>query len=216
MFERQKVVQIEVIGQGAFEPGRIFCVGQNYEAHAREMGLFAPKEAPIYFTKTPSNAVLAGGEIAYPPGTQNLHHEIELAFVIGADGAIAAWGLALDMTRRDVQAEMRAAGRPWDRAKDFEAAAVFASMCPAAEFTPNGQEIRLSVNGEARQAGRLDEMVHGPAELIADLSKHYTLRPGDVILTGTPAGVGPVQPGDTLLGQIDGLPDLRVTIGARG
>lgn len=208
-----------------FPVNRIFCVGRNYVEHAKEMGLEVDREAPFYFTKSPSSAlVLAGGTIAYPPGTADYHHEVELVVAIGAPAfrvpreaagdAVFGYACGLDMTRRDLQLAERARQRPWDTGKDVEQSAVIAAITPAAAFGPVAdQRILLSVNGTLRQEGLLSDLVHTVPELIAHLSGLYHLVPGDLLYTGTPAGVGPVVPGDVLEGTIDGLEPLRVTIG---
>jgi fumarylpyruvate hydrolase len=217
-------VTLPVEGAAArFPLGRIFCVGRNYEAHAREMGNVVDREAPFYFTKSPAAAVPAGGSVPYPQGTRDCHHEIELAVAIGipgteieADRALDhVWGyaVALDMTRRDLQAAAKEARRPWDLGKDFEASAIFGPLAPVARAGHPAGRIRLAVNGALRQDAALSDMVWSVPEIIAHLSRYYHLRPGDIILTGTPAGVGPVSPGDRLEGTIDGLPPLSVTIG---
>lgn len=216
---------IPVKGETAGYPVlRIFCVGRNYAAHAAEMGVEADREAPFYFTKTPLHTLASGATLPYPPGTGNFQYEMELALTIGvpvfrasvdeAAAAIFGYGCALDMTRRDLQLAARAKERPWDLGKDVEGSAVFAEITPAAEIGPIGpQRIHLSLNGAVRQDARLAEMIHGCAEVVADLSKFYHLAPGDVIMTGTPAGVGAVSPGDEIRGGIDGLAPIALTIG---
>ena len=203
---------------------RIFCVGRNYAAHAAEMGVEVDHEAPFYFTKTPAHLVESGTTLAYPPGTAKLHHEMELAFVIGAPvfradrdragAAIHAYATALDMTRRDLQDEAKDRRRPWDTGKDFEGSVVLSSLVPATVFTPGDQRIRLTVNGQGRQEGRLSDMIHDCNGIVAHLSTLYHLAPGDLVLTGTPEGVGPVVAGDRITGQIEGLPDVRLAYSA--
>ncbi len=217
---------IPVKGEAAGYPVlRIFCVGRNYAAHAAEMGVEVDREAPFYFTKNPLHTVLSGATIPYPPGTGNYHYEMELALVIGqplfrasreqAAAAIYAYGCALDMTRRDLQLVSRAKQRPWDTGKDVEQSAVFAELTRAAEFGPVGeQRIHLAVNGTTRQDSRLSLLIHSCADVVADLSKYYHLAPGDVILTGTPEGVGAVVAGDVITGGIDGLAPISLTIAA--
>lgn len=215
---------IPVKGESAGYPVvRIFCVGRNYAAHAAEMGVSADYEAPFYFTKTPTHALASGSVLPYPPGTRNFHYEMELAFVIGkpvfrasadeAAAAIWAYGCALDMTRRDLQGASKDQRRPWDTGKDVEGSAVFAELTKASEFTVGDQTIHLSVNGAARQKSTLSQMIHSCVAVVADLSKYYHLQPGDVIMTGTPEGVGPVVAGDVLTGGIDGLAPIRLDIG---
>ncbi len=225
LFEPPEVRSIPVKGAAAEYPvGRIFCVGRNYAAHAAEMGVEVDREAPFYFTKSPQAALASGATLPYPPGTADLHHEMELALVIGkpvfrvspdeAGGAVYAYGCALDMTRRDLQQAGKDKRRPWDLGKDFEGAAVFAPLTRAADLGEIGpQRIHLEVNGEVRQDAHLGDLIHSVPEVIADLSKYYHLRPGDVILTGTPAGVGAVVAGDRITGGIDGLEPIALTIG---
>jgi len=204
---------------------RIFCVGRNYVEHAREMGFEADREAPFYFMKPASGLAQSGATVPYPPGTANYHHEMELVLAIGKSGfrieATAALGhvfgyaCGLDMTRRDLQLASREKGRPWDFGKAFEQSAIVAPLTRADEFGAlDGKAITLSVNGVTRQSARLDELVWTVEELIAHLSRYYHLAPGDLIFTGTPAGVGPVVAGDTLEGSIDGLDPVRLTIGS--
>ena len=219
---------IPVKGEAAGYPVvRIFCVGRNYAAHAAEMGVEVDREAPFYFTKTPRHARASGSTLPYPPGTENFHYEMELALVIGqpvfratpdeAAAAIYAYGCALDMTRRDLQLKAREKQRPWDLGKDVEGSAVFAELTKAGEIGEIGpQRIHLEVNGAVKQDAHLSDLIHDCAEIVADLSKFYHLAPGDVILTGTPAGVGPVVAGDEITGGIDGLSPISLTIGAPG
>jgi fumarylpyruvate hydrolase len=225
IFEPPAVPGIPVQGErGLYPVGRIFCVGRNYAAHAAEMGVEVDREAPFYFTKSPSAYLASGSTLPYPPETANFHYEMELALALGAEafrvsaeaaqGAIYAYGCALDMTRRDLQLKAREKQRPWDLGKDVEGSAVFAEMTKAAEVAPLGpQRIHLEVNEEVKQDATLDQLIHSVPEIVADLSKFYHLRPGDLILTGTPAGVGPVEPGDRITGGIEGLAPIELTIG---
>lgn len=203
---------------------RIFCVGRNYEAHAAEMGTTVDREAPWYFTKSPAHFVASGATVPYPPGTANYHHEMELALALGAEvfradpaqAQAAIWGYAsaLDMTRRDRQQEAKDTRRPWDLGKDVEHSAVIAPLSPAAELPDLARRrIRLTVNGVVRQDASLSEMVWTPAEIVAHLSRYYHLGPGDVVLTGTPAGVGPVGAGDVIEGVVEGLEPVRLILG---
>lgn len=224
LFPLPEPLTLEVIGAPArFPVGRIFCVGRNYAAHAAEMGYEVDREAPFYFTKSAANAVASGASAPYPPGTSDYHHEMELVMAIGtpvfradaaqARAAILAYGCGLDMTRRDLQIASRKIQRPWDLGKDVEQAGVFGSLTRAAEVGEIGpQNIFLDVNGARRQDATLSELVWKPEEIVMDLSRFYHLRPGDLIMTGTPAGVGPVQPGDRLNGGIDGLAPVELTI----
>ena len=226
LFDAPKVYSIPVKGEAAEYPvHRIFCVGRNYAAHAAEMGVEVDREAPFYFTKTPSATLASGSTLPYPPGTRNFHYEMELVIVLGApvfrcsveEGrkAIYAYGCGLDMTRRDLQQAAKDKQRPWDLGKDVEGSAVFAPLTRAAAFgAVADQRIHLEVNGTVKQDATLTELIHGVGEVVADLSKFYHLHPGDVIMTGTPAGVGPVVAGDVITGGIDGLSPIGLTIGA--
>jgi len=212
-----------------FPVSRVLCVGRNYAAHAREMGKDPDRDPPFYFAKwaeaVRNSAPEDNLEIPYPPRTANFHHEAELVVAIGKAGfAISrdaaldhVWGYAvgLDMTRRDLQLEAREKGRPWDTGKNV------AGSCPTGRLQPveNGAHtaqgrIYLSVNGEPRQDADISDLIWSVPEIIADLSTYYALRPGDLIYTGTPAGVGAVSSGDEIICTIAGLPDLKVRIGA--
>ncbi len=224
LFDLPDVPVIPVNGEtGGYPIGRIFCVGRNYAAHAAEMGFEVDREAPFYFTKSPANAVMTGASMAYPPGTENFHHEMELVMAIGSPvfqcskeeglAAIYAFGCGLDMTRRDLQIASRNKQRPWDLGKDVESSAVFAPLTKAADFGAVAQQrIWLEVNGDTKQDATLEELIWKVDEIVADLSKFYHLRPGDLIMTGTPAGVGPVVAGDAIIGGVDGLDPISLTI----
>lgn len=225
LFQPPETPSITLKGVSARYPvARIFCVGRNYVAHAQEMGTEVDRDAPFYFTKSPRHVLASGETLPYPPGTENFHYEMELALVIGtpvfratkgeAAAAIYAYGCALDMTRRDLQIKEREKQRPWDLGKDVEGSAVFAELTKADEVGEIGpQRIHLALNGEVRQDAHLSDLVHSCVEVVADLSRYYHLAPGDVIMTGTPAGVGPVSVGDTLTGGIDGLTPISLHIG---
>lgn len=215
---------IPVRGETAtFPVHRIFCVGRNYAAHAAEMGTEVDREAPFYFTKSALAMLPSGSAHPYPPGTENYHHEIEFVVAIGkpafrvaqdqAMQAVYGYAVGLDMTRRDLQAAAKAKGRPWDLAKDVEGSAIIAPITKASEFTPGQQRIWLSVDDQIRQDGSLSELVWSVADLVANLSRYYHLAPGDMIFTGTPAGVGAVQPSAVIRGGVDGLDpvELRIT-----
>jgi len=202
---------------------RIFCVGRNYEAHAKEMGVVPDREAPFYFTKTPLHWVSTGATITYPPGTANYHYEMELVIAIGAPtfqvsaddawASIFGYACGLDMTRRDLQLKARDKGRPWDLGKDFEQSAVLGPIVRASEVPRMTQgKIELKVNGTVKQSSNLSFLIHGVPAIIADLSKFYQLLPGDLIYTGTPEGVGPVTRGDRLEGYIEGLESISAQI----
>ena len=202
---------------------RLFFVGQNYEDHAKEMGSETNKEAPFFFTKSPSAYVPSDSAIPYPPGTKNFHHEMELVVAIGkpvfeveteaAKQAIFGYACGLDMTRRDLQMEAKSKGLPWDMAKDVEQSAVLSEIVSVETIGhPESGLIELSVNGEIRQSGDLRDLVNSPAELVAYLSSFYHLGPGDLIYTGTPSGVGPVLPGDHIEGYIQGVGTIKLRI----
>jgi len=217
LFDIAQPPLVPILGQDAGYPvRRIFCVGRNYAAHAAEMGHEVDREAPFYFTKSPSTICLSGQTIAYPPGTENYHHEMEFvvalsspAFEVTADVALAAvygYACGFDMTRRDRQQDGKDKRRPWDLGKDVENSAVIGAITPADQFGGIAdQAILLTINGAERQAARLSDMVWSVAEIIAHLSQYYHLGAGDLIYTGTPSGVGPVVVGDALRGTIPGL-----------
>ena len=203
---------------------RIFCVGRNYEDHAREMGQTVDREKPFYFAKSPTALRESGATIPYPPGTANYHFEFELVVALGApafkiaqgDALSAVFGYAcgLDMTRRDLQLAERAKQRPWTLGKDVEASAPVSAIMPAARIGhPARAKIELRQNGALRQSSDIEAMVWSVAELVAHLSSFYHLGRGDLIFTGTPAGVGPVSPGDRLEGAIEGVGALVTLIG---
>ncbi len=206
-----------------FPVNRIFCVARNYEAHAEEMGMAVDREEPFYFIKSASSIVASGATVPYAPGTNNLHHEMELVVALGkpvfcvteedANEAIFGYACGLDMTRRDLQFKARDKGRPWDLAKNFENSAVISEIVTVGESGHiQAGDIRLSVNGEQRQSGDVSDLIWSVPELIADLSKYYHLQPGDLLYTGTPAGVGPVEPGDVITGSIDQVGKIELTI----
>jgi fumarylpyruvate hydrolase len=219
------VVAAPVRGRSERIPiGRIFCVGRNYEAHAREMGAAVDREAPFYFTKAAEHYVPSGSTVPYPPGTSNYHHEMELVVVIGSSAfrvpsaraleSVFGYACGLDMTRRDLQSAAKEQRRPWDLGKDFEQSAVLSEIVPASEIGhPAAGRIELRVNGEPRQSGDIAELIHKVPEIIAHLSTFYHLHPGDLIYTGTPEGVGPVTRGDALSGTIAGVGTIALTIG---
>ena len=205
---------------------RLFFVGRNYHAHAVEMGRPVDKsvERPFYFTKSPSTLVESGARVAYPPETTDYHHEMELVVAIGvpgfrvqpSDAAALIYGYAcgLDMTRRDLQLAARDKGRPWDLGKDFEQSSVVADVVPMPGKVIGHGELTLAVNGQVRQKSDVDKLIWSIPELIADLSLFYHLQPGDLIFTGTPEGVGAVQPGDRIDGFIEGVGEIVLHVGA--
>lgn len=212
-----------------FPVRRIFCVGRNYAAHAREMG-FSDKEPPFFFTKPADALVETGSTIPYPPLTEDLHHEIELVLAVGKSGAnIAAedamayiWGagVGIDFTRRDLQIAHREKGRPWDWGKSFDHSAPLSPLVPLADLPVAQSEfakgrIWLSVNGKVRQDADLSELIWSVKDIIAFCSQSVRLQAGDLIFTGTPAGVAAVGPGDSLLGGVDGVGEIQVSLSER-
>lgn len=205
---------------------RIFCVGRNYAAHAREMGKDPDRDPPFFFAK-PADAVVDSGEtVAYPPETGNFHYEAELVAAIGTGGTNIpekealdhVWGYAVgnELTRRDLQLEAREKGRPWDLGKGFDRSAVVGPVHPVSTVGhPDKGSIKLTVNGETRQDGDLTELIWAVDEIISILSHSVTLAPGDLIMTGTPAGVGPLVPGDTCVVSIEGLGEISTVIGPK-
>lgn len=219
VFEAPVRSQIPVTTGGFFPVRRVYCVGRNYAEHAREMGSNPNREEPFFFSK-PGDAVTASGIVAFPPATHNLHHEVELVLALGGGGrdltpqmaldAIFGAAVGVDLTRRDLQSKAKAAGRPWDMSKGFDQSGPIGTIQPGA--APNAGKIALWVNGAARQTGDLDQMIWSNGEILSHLSSLVELAPGDLIFTGTPAGVGPLQSGDTVLARIDALPELSFQI----
>ena len=207
----------------SFPVRRLFCIGRNYAAHAREMGRDPDREPPFFFTSWAETIVPDGSVIAYPQSTTDYHYEIELVIAIGASGRnvpvedapglIYGYAVGLDMTRRDLQLQARETGRPWDAGKNVEQSKPLGPIYPASELDPSKGAITLDVNGTRKQTGDLAELIWSVPEIVAHVSAFYRLEPGDLIFTGTPAGVGPVVQGDTLVGAIDGLGKLTVTVG---
>ncbi len=216
--------RIPIAGSGEHFPvRRIYCVGQNYAAHAREMGGNPDREPPFYFMK-PADAVVSGGStIAWPPRTSNLHHEIELVVAIDAGGAniavddatthVFGYAVGIDLTRRDLQAAAKKAGRPWDTAKGFDQSAPISCIHRSRDIGhPRSGRIWLTVNGESRQDSNLDQMIWNVPEAIAELSTYFTLQPGDLLFTGTPEGVGALHPGDRVAGGIENVDEIQVRV----
>lgn len=222
------VVAVPVRGNTALFPvRRVFCVGRNYAAHAVEMGRPVDKSSaePFYFTKSAQAIIASGSRTPYPPGTHNFHYEMELVVAIGAPAfrvteeeaprAIFGYACGLDMTRRDLQLIARDQGRPWDLGKDVEQSAVISELVPATHLGVLKQgAISLSVNGAVKQQSDLQHLIWNIPELIAHLSRFYHLLPGDLIFTGTPEGVGPVQPGDRIEGFIEQVGTIELEIAA--
>ena len=224
LFDPQPQPVLKIVGSDRLFPvNRIFCVGRNYVAHAEEMGVVVDREAPWYFTKSQSALLQSPAVQPYPPETKNYHHEMELVVAIGAPAfrvsrsdamrAVFGYGAGLDMTRRDLQAKSKEDRRPWCTAKDVEGGAVISKLMPASDVSDlDNKEISLDVNGETRQHATLSDQVWSVEEILCDLSKFYHLVPGDLIMTGTPAGVGPVGPGDEIKGSIEGVGDVELRI----
>ena len=215
---------VEIAGASTrFPVHRIYCVGRNYAAHAREMGADPAREPPFFFSK-PADAVVPNGAPApYPPRTANLHHEIELVVAIGEGGRnipvasalahVFGYAVGNDLTRRDLQAAAKAQGQPWDTSKGFDHSAPITAIRRVADVGhPSRGAIWLEVNGQPRQRADLCEMIWSVPEIVSELSTLYELKPGDLVFTGTPAGVGPLVRGDSLVGGIEGLDTLRTTI----
>ena len=216
------IVSIPVAGGGEFPVRRIYCIGRNYAAHAIEMGHDPNRESPFFFQKNPDN-LDPSGEFPYPPHTSDVHHEVELVVAlksggtnISADDALDhVWGYAvsLDMTRRDLQGEAKKLGRPWEIGKAFERSAPVAPLMPASKtgHLDHGR-IELKVNGAVKQEGDMNQMIWKVPEMISYLSEYFELAPGDIIMSGTPSGVGPVSKGDVMEASIEGLGNLKVTV----
>jgi fumarylpyruvate hydrolase len=201
-----------------FPVRRIFCVGQNYAEHTREMGGDPTRQAPFFFTKPADAVVDSAAELMFPSQTADLHHEVELVIALGAGGSnisvdaapaqIFGHAVGIDLTRRDLQAVAKASGRPWDMAKGFDQSAPTGAITPG--VPPAAGAITLTIDGETRQSGNLDQMIWNVAEIISTLSRFVALAPGDLIFTGTPAGVGPILPGQTVRGTIAGLEPVEI------
>lgn len=223
LFPPPEQTTIPVRGSTAVFPvHRIYCVGRNYAAHAIEMGHDPDKEPPFFFQKNPGNIFL-GRDFPYPAMTSDVHHEIELAVALKSGGnnipveeavsCVFGYAVSLDMTRRDLQGQMKQLGRPWEIGKAFENSAPCSELVPAESIGhPKQGMVWLKINNEVRQQGDLNQMIWKIPEMISYLSDMFTLRAGDIILTGTPSGVGPVQRGDRLHGHVEGVGDLEMTV----
>lgn len=218
-----KQASLPVKGGGSFPVRRIYCVGRNYAEHAREMGHDPDAEPPFFFSKPADALVTGGADTPYPSLTENFHHEIELVAAIGKGGSDIAvadaighvWGYAagIDMTRRDLQAWAKKGGKPWEIAKGFDRSAPTGELVPASAVRfPLTGRISLSVNGEVRQSADLSDMTWDLPHVIAELSRYFRLEPGDLIFSGTPAGVGAVKRGDVLVGEIEGVGRVETRI----
>jgi fumarylpyruvate hydrolase len=218
------VSSVAVAGTHArFPVRRIFCVGRNYAAHAREMGRDPDREPPFFFFKPADTVVDDGGTVPYPPETENLHYEIELVVAIGKGGRGIAIGRALDhvfgytvgidLTRRDLQLVARELGRPWDWGKGFDRSAPIAPLHPVSEVGhPSSGRIWLAVDGQVKQDSDLAKLIWPVPDIISICSRSMELRPGDLIMTGTPEGVGPVKRGEVITGGIDGLGGIKIAV----
>jgi fumarylpyruvate hydrolase len=201
---------------------RIYCVGRNYAEHAIEMGHDPSKEPPFFFQKNPDN-IVTDGKFPYPSATSDVHHEIEMVVALSKGGTdipveaaldhVFGYGVGLDMTRRDLQGEAKKLGRPWEVGKAFEASAPCGPLVPASEIGhPTSGAVTLKVNAEIRQQGDLNQLIWKVPEMISYLSGLFTLQPGDIIMTGTPAGVGAVVRGDVLEGFVEGIGKIEVVV----
>ena len=228
VFPAPEQVRIPVRGvsKGTFPVRRIHCVGRNFADHAREMGATvaaskAERGQPVFFCK-PADAIVVDGVVPYPPGTQELHHEVELVVAIGRDAPVGVldpvaagnlifgYGIGLDLTRRDLQAAAKAKGLPWDTGKAFDHSAPVSELVPAAEIGELAtRTLSLRVNGELRQESSLDQLIWDVPEILHELSKLYALRAGDLVFMGTPAGIGPLQVGDVYEARLDGVITLH-------
>jgi len=210
---------LPVEGGGQFPVRRVYCVGRNYADHAREMGADPDREPPFFFSK-PRDAVFTADVVPYPSATQDLHHEVELVLALGGGGAgltpatagalVYACAVGVDLTRRDLQADAKKAGRPWDMAKGFDGSGPVGSLKPSPGMKAGA--ISLAVNGKIRQSGDLSQMIWSPSEIVAHLSALVRLEAGDLIFTGTPAGVGALERGDRVEARIDGLMPLSFAL----
>jgi len=221
VFAPPAAVSVPVAGRRErFPVHRIYCVGRNYAEHAREMGAAPERGTPMFFMKPADALVIDGADVPYPSVTQDLHHEVEMVLALGRGGrdldATAAldcvwgYGVGLDLTRRDLQAAAKAKGHPWDVAKGFDASAPISALRAVSEIGhPRAARLRLTVNGELRQEGDIADMLFGVADIVRELSKLFTLMPGDLVYTGTPAGVAALQRGDAFVATLDGVGECR-------
>ncbi len=223
-FQPAPIASLPVTGSDKhYSVNRIFCVGRNYADHAKEMGVEVEKDQPFFFTKPASAIVHSGVEIRYPSGTDNLHYEMELVVAVGsstfetsleqARNSIFGFACGLDLTRRDLQARFKQKSHPWDLAKAFEDSAVISALNTDVKLDSLADKtIELKQNGETKQQAKLGDMIWRVEELIEFLSYYYHLQPGDLIFTGTPAGVGPIEKGDLLRGSISDIGTIELTI----
>ena len=203
-------VTVPIAGSGLLFPvNRIFCVGRNYAEHVKEMGNDL-KGSPIFFMK-PADSIVLDGRFPYPSGSKDVHHEIELVVALGPDAEIFGYAVGIDMTRRDLQAEAKKGGKPWEAAKSFDYSAPIGAIVPSTDELGGGA-ITLDVNGQRRQTADLSDMIWNVGEIIRELKNLFALKPGDLIFTGTPSGVGPVRRGDRMHGAIAGIGGLDVEV----
>jgi fumarylpyruvate hydrolase len=224
VFEPPPIPSLGISGEtGRFPVHRIYCVGRNYAEHAREMGSDPTREPPFFFMKPADTVLPSGTDFPYPTKSNDVHHEIELVAALKSGGTniseadalghVFGYGVGLDMTRRDLQGEAKKTGRPWDTGKGFDLSAPCSDLVRADKVGhPSSGRIWLKVNGETRQQGDLSELIWSLPEMIAYLSSLFTLRPGDLIMTGTPAGVAAVKRGDALEGGVEGIGEIRTRV----
>jgi len=221
-FQPPRQASVSVRGGSLFPVHRIYCVGQNYAAHTRELGGNPDRDTPVFFAK-PADAVTHSEQIPYPPATENLHHEVELVVALGQGGVnipvteasscMFGYAVGVDLTRRDLQEMAKERGMPWDMSKGFDLSAPVSEIVPDEHACdPGCADISLDVNGQSRQSGSTGQMIWSVAEIVSELSKLVTLQAGDLIFTGTPEGVGRLVRGDEVRAEISGLPELRFTL----
>ena len=223
VIDTPEVVALPIVGSDALFPvRRVYCIGRNYAAHAIEMGHDPDREPPFFFQKNANN-LDPSGIFPYPPHSSDVHHEAEMYVALKSGGTnisveraldhVYGYGLSLDMTRRDLQGQMKKMGRPWEIGKAFERSAPCGPIHPASEIGhPDSGHLELTVNGETKQEGDLNQMIWKVPEMISYLSEYFELAPGDVIQSGTPSGVGPVERGDVMVLTIDGLESITVNV----
>ena len=223
IFEIQQISLPIKDTENQFPVNRIYCIGRNYAEHAKEMGGDYKRESPFYFIKSNDTLLVHGGEVKYPSKTNNLHHEVELVIAIDKPGKdilkenalnhVFGYAVGIDLTRRDLQAEAKKSGRPWDTGKTFRHAAPITAIQPATKIGhPSKGSIHLKVNDSMRQIGNINEMIWSIPEAIANLSTYFELAAGDLLFTGTPAGVGEIHPGDNIIGVIEGVGSIEINI----
>ena len=223
VIEPQQTASVPVDGGGLFPVHRIYCVGRNYAAHALEMGGDPDREEPFFFQKNADSIVTQGGDFPYPAKSKDVHHEIELVVALGKGGeniplsdaldCVFGYAAGLDMTRRDLQGECKKNGRPWEIGKAFEHSAPIGNLMPASRIGhPREGAIWLRVDGKIRQEGNLNQLIWKVPEIVSYLSGFFALKPGDLIMTGTPSGVAAVERGNVLEGHVDGVGEVRTKV----